>query len=195
MTLRTRHGWEFLLLYCDLSPAPCVPGKPVNPRAFRPGRALLLIIFLFWLPAVLSPPDPRLLNSESELKSLYRWTVNLLAWERALWSGLCLSVWECVHVPVPLGESEIGCTASISVWWRVTVNVKRKMAPVAAILIFSFCRSPPTLPGVAQVSSEAEKRCCLTPSIKLRSTDLLIFKCLLSAVKFCIFCKPFSPKQ
>lgn len=56
-------------------------------------------------------------------------------------------------------------------------------------------QSHPPPPAVAQVSGEAEKLLMSNPSIKLRSTDLLIFKCLLSAVKFCIFCKPFSPNS
>jgi hypothetical protein len=39
------------------------------------------IFFLFLLPAVTYSLDSRLLNFEIEFKSLYRWTLNSLAWE------------------------------------------------------------------------------------------------------------------
>lgn len=116
--------------------------------------------------------------------------------EVALWCGLCPFGSTSMSSPPNLvpGESGRGYTAFASTLHRSSSRSgQRRHLWWWCLDPFLPCESP-SPPGVAQVSYEAEKLLRLTPSIKL-STDLLIFKCLLSAVKFCIFCKPFSPNS
>lgn len=58
-------GKNHILLYRDIH-SPLSAGQTCKLQCFfPPGRILLLIVFLFWPPAVLFPLDPILLNFEN----------------------------------------------------------------------------------------------------------------------------------
>jgi hypothetical protein len=143
--------------------------------------------------------DSRLLNFESEFKSLYRWTLNSLAWEWAMWNSLYPSGSPHVSFSLnPAVSQEAGYTALVSMWLCVINSTSEWKWNFWFWCFFNTLPCPICPPPlIAKISYETEKSCWrLTPSIKLRSTDLLIFKCLLSiAVKFCIFCKLFFPNS
>lgn len=121
------------------------------------------------------------------------------------WYGSGLYGVVCTHLglfslnPAPNESGGRVHSISFSVVMHRKLNIRMKMKLDFDVSLKSFpcsIHSPPP-PWIAKVSYETEKSCWrLTPSIKLISTDLLIFKCLLSiAVKFCIFCKLFSPNS
>lgn len=112
-------------------------------------------------------------------------------------------IWESLHLLFPNPALAESGSRAHSIHFNVVIIVKLTSGWKWNCLDFNISLTPflcpvrPPLPLLlAKVSYEMENSWCVTSSIKLISTDLLIFKCLLSiAVKFCIFCKLFFPNS